>query len=98
MQQHTLSAQNAIVKRFYHRKRNYLLCLNGGILVATLMERVQTVVADKLGVEESEVSPDKSFMDDLNNSFLIFLRLSHKKIPATAITGSRITPTICNSK
>ena len=43
--------------------------------MATLMERVQTVVADKLGVEESEVLPDASFMDDLNADSLDLVEL-----------------------
>ena len=30
------------------------------------MERVQHIVADKLGVEKSEVAPETSFTDDLN--------------------------------
>ena len=33
-----------------------------------------------------------------SNSFLAFLRLSHKKIPPASITGNKITPNICISK
>ena len=33
--------------------------------MATVLERVQAVVADKLGVELSEVVPEASFTDDL---------------------------------
>ena len=33
--------------------------------MATVMERVQTIVADKLSVDEAEVLPEASFMDDL---------------------------------
>ena len=43
--------------------------------MATLMERVQTVVADKLGVEESQVLPDKSFMNDLDADSLDLVEL-----------------------
>ena len=35
----------------------------------TVLERVQTVVADKLGVEVSEVTPEASFTEDLNADF-----------------------------
>ena len=34
--------------------------------MATVVERVQSTVADKLGVEPAEVTPEKSFVDDLN--------------------------------
>ena len=34
--------------------------------MATVLERVQAVVADKLSVEEAEVKPDSSFTEDLN--------------------------------
>lgn len=33
--------------------------------MATVMERVQAIVADKLSVDEAEVLPEASFMDDL---------------------------------
>lgn len=33
--------------------------------MATVMERVQTIVADKLSVDEAEVLPEASFMEDL---------------------------------
>ena len=33
--------------------------------MATVMERVQAIVADKLSVDESEVLPEASFMEDL---------------------------------
>ncbi|MAP39313.1 MAG: acyl carrier protein, partial [Dehalococcoidia bacterium] len=34
--------------------------------MATVLERVQAVVAEKLSVDESEVVPEASFMEDLN--------------------------------
>lgn len=43
--------------------------------MASLMERVQTVVADKLGVDEAEVLPEASFMDDLNADSLDLVEL-----------------------
>jgi acyl carrier protein len=43
--------------------------------VATLMERVQTVVADKLGVDKAEVVPDASFTEDLNADSLDLVEL-----------------------
>ena len=43
--------------------------------MTTLLERVQTVVADKLGVEESEVIPDASFTEDLNADSLDLVEL-----------------------
>ena len=41
----------------------------------TLMERVQTVVADKLGVEVTEVVPEASFTEDLNADSLDLVEL-----------------------
>ncbi len=41
----------------------------------TLMERVKSVVADKLGVDESEVVPSASFTDDLNADSLDLVEL-----------------------
>ena len=43
--------------------------------MATVLERVQTVVADRLGVEKSEVTPDASFTDDLNADSLDLVEL-----------------------
>ncbi len=43
--------------------------------MATIMERVQTVVADRLGVEKSEVVPEASFTDDLNADSLDLVEL-----------------------
>ena len=43
--------------------------------VATLMERVQEVVAEKLSVDESEVVADASFTEDLNADSLDLVEL-----------------------
>ena len=41
----------------------------------TLAERVQTVVADKLGVDSSDVVPGASFTEDLNADSLDLVEL-----------------------
>ena len=43
--------------------------------MATVMDRVQTVVADKLGVDKAEVVPDASFTEDLNADSLDLVEL-----------------------
>ena len=43
--------------------------------MAELVERVQDIVADKLGVEKSEVVPGASFTDDLNADSLDLVEL-----------------------
>ena len=43
--------------------------------MATVLERVQTVVADKLSVDQSEVVPEASFTDDLNADSLDLVEL-----------------------
>ncbi len=43
--------------------------------MATVMERVQEVVADKLGVDAAEVVPAASFTDDLNADSLDLVEL-----------------------
>ena len=43
--------------------------------MATILERVQAVVADKLSVEESEVKSESSFTDDLNADSLDLVEL-----------------------
>ena len=43
--------------------------------MATLMERVREVVAEKLSVDESEVVADASFTDDLNADSLDLVEL-----------------------
>ena len=43
--------------------------------MATVFERVQAVVAEKLSVDESEVVPEASFMEDLNADSLDLVEL-----------------------
>ena len=43
--------------------------------MATVMERVQAVVVDKLSVEEDAVVPEASFVDDLNADSLDLVEL-----------------------
>ena len=43
--------------------------------MTTLMERVQSVVSDKLGVDEEAVIPGASFTDDLNADSLDLVEL-----------------------
>jgi len=43
--------------------------------VATVLERVQAVVAEKLSVDESEVVPEASFMEDPNADSLDLVEL-----------------------
>ena len=43
--------------------------------MATVLERVQAVVAEKLSVDESEVVPEASFMEDLNAASLDLVEL-----------------------
>ena len=43
--------------------------------MATVMERVQDIVADKLGVDKDDVVLDASFMEDLNADSLDLVEL-----------------------
>lgn len=43
--------------------------------MASLLERVQEVVADKLSVDTEEVTPDASFTEDLNADSLDLVEL-----------------------
>ncbi len=43
--------------------------------MATVLDRVQTVVADRLGVDKAEVVPDASFTEDLNADSLDLVEL-----------------------
>ena len=43
--------------------------------MATVVERVQTVVAEKLSVDKSEVTPGASFSEDLNADSLDLVEL-----------------------
>ena len=44
--------------------------------MATVYDRVKTIVIDKLGVDESEVGEDSSFVDNLNADSLDLVELS----------------------
>lgn len=43
--------------------------------MATVFERVQKIIAEQLGVEESEIKPETSFIDDLNADSLDLVEL-----------------------
>ena len=43
--------------------------------MATVMERVVSIVADKLGVDEDKVTPEASFVDTLNADSLDLVEL-----------------------
>jgi acyl carrier protein len=45
------------------------------INMATVLDRVKSVVAEKLGVDESEVTPSSSFTEDLNADSLDLVEL-----------------------
>lgn len=47
----------------------------GGEKVATVFERLKKIVVDQLGVEEQQVMPDISFIDDLNADSLDLVEL-----------------------
>ena len=43
--------------------------------MATVLERLRKIVVEQLGVEESEVKPEASFVDDLNADSLDLVEL-----------------------
>ncbi len=43
--------------------------------MATVMDRVKAVVVDKLSVDENDVTPEASFVDDLNADSLDLVEL-----------------------
>jgi len=43
--------------------------------VATVFERLKKIIVDQLGVEEEQVIPDASFVDDLNADSLDLVEL-----------------------
>ncbi len=43
--------------------------------MATVFERVRKIIVEQLGVEESEVSPQTAFVDDLNADSLDLVEL-----------------------
>jgi acyl carrier protein len=47
----------------------------GGEQVATVFERLKKIIVDQLGVEEAQVTPNVSFVDDLNADSLDLVEL-----------------------
>jgi acyl carrier protein len=47
----------------------------GGEQVATVFERLRKIIVDQLGVEEAQVTPNVSFVDDLNADSLDLVEL-----------------------
>ena len=43
--------------------------------MATVLERVRKIIAEQLGVEESEIKPETSFVEDLNADSLDLVEL-----------------------
>ena len=43
--------------------------------MATLFERIRAIIVDQLGVDEEEVTPSASFVDDLNADSLDLVEL-----------------------
>ncbi len=43
--------------------------------MATVFDRVRKIIAEQLGVEESEINPQTSFVDDLNADSLDLVEL-----------------------
>jgi acyl carrier protein len=43
--------------------------------LAAVFDRVRKIIADQLGVEESEIKPETSFVDDLNADSLDLVEL-----------------------
>ena len=43
--------------------------------MAVVFERVRKIIADQLGVEEAEIKPETSFVDDLNADSLDLVEL-----------------------
>lgn len=54
---------------------NRLDNLKGGEVVAEVLERVTKIIVDRLGVEESEVTLEASFKDDLGADSLDVVEL-----------------------
>src|SRR4249920_2374241 len=49
--------------------------LRGGSQLATTYERLKKIVVEQLGVEEEDVKPEASFVDDLNADSLDLVEL-----------------------
>ncbi len=51
------------------------LCLKGDDSLTTVYDRVKTIVVDKLGVDEEEVTESSSFVENLNADSLDLVEL-----------------------
>lgn len=49
--------------------------MRGGDLMSEVMERVTKIIVDRLGVEESKVTPEATFKDDLGADSLDVVEL-----------------------
>jgi acyl carrier protein len=58
--------------------------------MATVFERVKRIVVNQLGVEEAEVKPESSFVDDLNADSLDLVELVMSLEEEFSNEGNRI--------
>ena len=58
--------------------------------MATVLERVRKIVVEQLGVEEVEVKPNASFVDDLNADSLDLVELVMSLEEAFSIDSKRL--------
>jgi acyl carrier protein len=58
--------------------------------MATILERVKKIIANQLGVDESEVKPESSFVDDLNADSLDLVELVMSLEEEFSSEGKRI--------
>jgi acyl carrier protein len=58
--------------------------------MATIFERVRKIIVNQLGVEESEVKPESSFVDDLNADSLDLVELVMSLEEEFSSEGNRI--------
>ncbi len=58
--------------------------------MATVIERVKKIIVNQLGVEEAEVKPESSFVDDLNADSLDLVELVMSLEEEFSSEGKRI--------
>lgn len=58
--------------------------------MATILERVRRIIVNQLGVDESEVKPESSFVDDLNADSLDLVELVMSLEEEFSTEGKRI--------
>ena len=58
--------------------------------MATVLERVRKIIVDQLGVEEAEVKPNSSFVDDLNADSLDLVELVMSLEEEFSTEGNRL--------